>query len=109
MSLRVCPIASVHAPADKAWSFLAEPANFALWWDARTEDIIPQGPAQPGQRVHARTMEFGIHWRLEVLVENVDPSRHALDVMSTLPFGIILFNHITCTELGPKSCQISFG
>ncbi len=109
MTLRVCPIASVHAPVDKAWSFLSAPANFALWWEATTESITPQGPAQPGQRIRAKTMEFGLHWDVEVLVENVDPSRRALDVMTTLPFGIIVFNHITCTELDPKSCQISFG
>ncbi len=109
MSLRVCPIASVHAPADKAWGFLTEPDNFALWWDATTEWIIPPGPAQPGQRVHGATTAFGIQWDVEVLVENIDRSRHALDVMTTLPFGIIVFNHITCTTLDPTSCQISFG
>ena len=109
MTLRVCPIASVHAPVRKAWSFLSQPATYALWWDARTESITPPGPAQAGQRIHATTMQFGLHWDIEVLVENVDHSRHVLDVMTSLPFGIIVFNHITCSELDPKSCQISFG
>ncbi len=109
MSLRVCPIASVHAPVRKVWGFLAQPENYALWWDARTESITPQGPAQPGQRIHARTMEFGVHWDVDVLVENVDAPTHTLDVMTSLPFGIIVFNHITCTGLEASSCQISFG
>ncbi len=109
MSLRVCPIASVHAPVSRVWSFLAQPANYALWWDARTESITPKGRAQQGQRIHAKTMEFGMHWDVDVLVEHVDESRHALDLMTTLPFGIIVFNHITCTALDPWSCQVSFG
>ena len=109
MSLHVCPIASVHAPVEKAWSFLSQPANFGLWWEARTESITPPGPAQPGQRVHAKTTEFGLHWDIEVLVEDIDNKRHVLDVMTSLPLGVIVFNHITCTELDPKTCQISFG
>ncbi len=109
MSLRVCPIASVRAPVGRVWSFLNQPENYALWWDARTESIVPKGPAEPGQRIHARTMQFGLHWDVDVLVEDVDEPIHTLDVMTSLPFGIIVFNHITCTELDPSSCQISFG
>lgn len=30
MSLRVCPIAHGRAPARKVWSFLSQPANYAL-------------------------------------------------------------------------------
>ena len=72
-------------------------------------DITPKGRAQPGQRIHAKTTELGIPWDVDVLVENVDEERHALDLMTTLPFGIIVFNHITCTALDPWSSQVSFG
>lgn len=109
MSVRVCPIASVHAPIRRVWSFLSQPANYAQWWDATTQSIEPKGRAQPGQRIHARATEIGLHWDVEVLVENVDEARHALDFMTTFPFGIIIFNHITCTELDRSSCQVSFG
>ncbi len=109
MSLRVCPIVSVRAPVDRVWCFLDQPENYALWWDARTERITPEGPARSGQRIHARTMQFGVQWDVDVLVENVDTATHTLDVMTSLPLGIIVFNHITCTELDPSSCQISFG
>ncbi len=109
MSLRLCPIASVHAPIRRVWSFLAEPANYALWWDARTTSIEPKGPAQPGQRVRAQSRAFGFLWNVNILVENVDEAHYTLDVMTSLPLGIIVFNHITCRQLDPWSCQVSFG
>jgi hypothetical protein len=109
MSLRVCPIASVHAPAEEAWRFLSQPANFALWWDARTESITPEGCARPGQRIHAVIRALGLRWNVDVLVEDIDEARHALDVMTSLPLGIIIFHHVTCIGLDPKTCQISLG
>ncbi len=109
MSLRVCPIASVRAPVQGVWSFLSQPSNYALWWDAKTKSIEPEGPVQPGQRIRAQSRAFGLLWNVGLLVESVDESRHALDVMTSLPLGIIVFNHITCKELNASSCQVSFG
>jgi polyketide cyclase/dehydrase/lipid transport protein len=109
MTLRVCPIAHVRAPARKVWSMLSQPVNYALWWDARTVSIEPNGPAQPGQQIRARSRAFGVLWNVYVLVEQVDERHHTLDVMTTLPLGIILFNHITVKELDPGSSQLSFG
>ncbi len=43
----------IHAPVEKVWPFLSEPANYALWWDAQTVSIVPEGRAQPGQKIHA--------------------------------------------------------
>ena len=109
MSLRVCPIAHVHAPVKRVWSLLAQPADFAKWWDAQTKSIEPKGPTQAGQRIHATSVEFGLSWNVDVLVERVDETNHSLDLRTTLPLGIIVFNHITCKELDLWSCQVSFG
>ena len=109
MSLRVCPIAPVYAPTERVWSFLSTPANIALWWDGKTRSIEPQGEAQVGQRIRAQTVALGIPWNVDVLVERVDHAGHTLDVMTTLPLGIIIFNHIALTRLDPSSCQLSFG
>jgi hypothetical protein len=108
MSLRVCPIANVHAPVSRVWAFLARPECYALWWDARTQSIRPPGESQPGQRIHAHSRKFGILWTVDVLVEDVDAVRHVLDVMASLPLGIFLFNHISLLPLGASSCQVSF-
>ncbi len=109
MSLRVCPIAPVYAPLDRVWNFLAKPANFALWWHGKTRGIEPEGEAQAGQRIHAQAMSFGVPWNADLLVERVDQRAHTLDVMTTLPFGIIIFTHVSCTALDPSSSQLSFG
>jgi polyketide cyclase/dehydrase/lipid transport protein len=108
MSLHVCPIAHVRAPVKRVWGLLYQPANFAEWWDAKTKSIEPKGPAQAGQRIHATSMELGLRWNVDVLVEQVDEANHSLDLMTTLPLGIILFNHIMCKELDAWSCQVSF-
>ena len=34
MSLNGCPVATVQVPVEQAWEMLAEPNNYALWWDA---------------------------------------------------------------------------
>jgi len=59
MSISTCPIAIVNAPVKRVWGFLSEPANYALWWNAQTLSITPEGHAQVGQKVHAQTVEFG--------------------------------------------------
>jgi hypothetical protein len=109
MSLRACPIAPVRAPLQRVWSFLSQPVNYALWWEANTRSIEPKGSAQSGQQIHATSKAFGFSWNVDVLVESVDQERHTLDLMTSLPLGIIVFNHISCKELDPWSCQVSFG
>ncbi len=109
MSLRVCPISPVSAPLDRVWNFLVKPANFAIWWHGRTKGIEPEGEAQAGQRIHAQSIAFGIPWNVDLLVERVDEPAHALDVMTTLPVGTIIFTHVSCTALGPSTSQLSFG
>jgi uncharacterized protein YndB with AHSA1/START domain len=46
MSVSVCPIDISNAPIEKVWTFLSEPANHALWWDAQTRSIVPEGRAR---------------------------------------------------------------
>src|SRR6185436_5528781 len=49
LTLSTCPIAIVAAPVEQVWGLLADPRRYALWWDAQTCSIIPDGPAQQGQ------------------------------------------------------------
>jgi uncharacterized protein YndB with AHSA1/START domain len=51
MTISVCPIVTIHAPLERVWGFLSEPANYALWWDAQTRSIHPEGHAQAGQKI----------------------------------------------------------
>ena len=109
MSVFFCPIANVNAPLRMVWSFLAEPANYALWWDAHTRSISPAGAAQPGQQIMAQSSALGREWPVNILVEGVDDTKHQLDLKSMLPLGITVFNHITCTALNPATTQVTFG
>jgi hypothetical protein len=109
MSINVCPIATLHVPVEKAWRFLAEPANYALWWDAETQSISPEGGARPGQKIYAQTSGLGRRWGVNIIIEAVDESKHQIDLKTMLPFGITVYNHITCVALDNENCRVSFG
>ncbi len=109
MSVFICPIANIEAPLERVWSFLSEPANYALWWDAQTREIIPAGSAHTGQRITAQTGALGKQWGVNILVEGVDEQKHQLHLQTRLPLGITVFNHITCTALNQAATQVTFG
>ena len=105
MSVRVCPIAVILSPAERVWTLLAEPANFDLWWDARTRSINPEGRAQAGQRIHASVGGLDVR----VVVDRVDEAKRRIDLTTRFPFGITVSSHIACTPLQQGACQVSFG
>ena len=109
MSVSVCPIAIINAPVNKVWSFLSEPANYALWWNAETRLIVPEGHATPGQKIYAQTSELGRKWDVNLVVDKIDEAKHQIDLTTMLPFGITVHNHITCIGVDHATCQVSFG
>jgi hypothetical protein len=109
MSIRVCPLATVLAPVERVWSFLSEPANFALWWDAQTCSIVPEGRAASGQKIYAQTTCLGKRWAVTVMVKDVDEAKREIHLTTVLPLGITVHNHITCLALDPAHCRVSFG
>ena len=109
MSVSVCPFATVHAPVERVWSFLSEPANYALWWEVQTRSIVPEGPASPGQKIYASNSALGKDWKVNVTVEEVDEAKHQIHLTTVLPLGITVHNHITCMPLDDTHCRVSFG
>ncbi len=109
MSFNTCPIATVEAPIEQAWQLLANPEQYARWWDAQTRSITPEGAAQPGQRIVAQTPAFGRWWAVDIGVQAVAPEKHQLDLQTRLPWGITVYNHIVCTPLDVRRTQVSFG
>jgi hypothetical protein len=105
VGLSACPVATVNAPISKVWELLAEPANYDLWWNARTRSIVPERRAQRGQRVHASAGGFTI----VLTVDAVNESKHTIDFTTKFPFGISGFNHLTCTALSNATTRVSFG
>jgi len=109
VSISLCPIATIHAPINRVWSFLSQPANYALWWDAETRRITPPGPARSGQKIFAQTTALGKRWDVHVLVKEVDAAGRWVDLKTMLPFGITVHNHITCTPLDDANTRVAFG
>jgi uncharacterized protein YndB with AHSA1/START domain len=105
MRITTCPIASINAPIGRVWELLAEPANYDLWWDAKTRSIVPEGRAQAGQRVHAKAGGFSIL----LTVDAVDASKHQIDLTTKFPFGITGLHRLTCSALATSITQVSFG
>lgn len=109
MSFSTCPLAIVDAPVDQVWRLLADPARYALWWDAQTRSINPEGPAQPGQQIFARTVELGRSWDVHITIQAVTPDKYQLDLVTRLPFGTTVLNHIICAPLDGQHTRVSFG
>jgi uncharacterized protein YndB with AHSA1/START domain len=105
MSISTCPVATINAPIERVWDLLAEPANYDLWWEAKTRSIVPEGRAQAGQRVHAKAGGFNIL----LTVDAVDESEHKIDFTTKFPFGMTGSNHLTCAALPNSTTQVSFG
>jgi len=109
MTVTACPAALVAAPCAEVWALLADPAAYAGWWDARTERIVPPGPAQPGQTVYGHAVALGTRWPVQTAVEWVDAGRRQIRLRTSLPLGITVTNHITCVPLTDERCRVQFG
>jgi hypothetical protein len=108
MSISACPIATIHAPVERVWRFVSEFANYDLWWSAHTRSIVPEGPVAPGQKLYAETA-LGKRWPVTVTVKNVDQAKREIHLITVLPFGITVHNHISCLPLDSAHCRVSFG
>ena len=109
MPVHTCPLSIVKAPIEQVWRLLAEPANYALWWDAQTRAIVPFGPAQPGQQIYAQSKAFGRWWDVHIVVQLVDEVNHQIQLITKLPLGITVHNHLVCTPLDSATCRVAFG
>lgn len=109
MSFSTCPIAIIDAPAERVWRLLDSPARYADWWDAETRSIVPEGPAQPGQQILAQSVALGKRWDVRISVQAIAPEKRQLDLLTRLPLGITVHNHITCTPLDAQHTRVAFG
>jgi len=109
MSFSTCPIATVEAPIEHVWRLLADPAHYAQWWDAQTRSITPAGPAHSGQQIVAQTVAMGKRWDVHITIQAVTPEKHQLELVTRLPLGITVLNHINCTPLDRQHTRVGFG
>ena len=107
--MNYCPVVRVGASVERVWDVLMQPEGYAMWWNAQTQDVVPPGRAQPGQTIRARTRELGRWWPVKVEVRAVDERAKALDLVTDLPFGIRVLNHIVCRPAQDGGSIIEFG
>ncbi|HEX6543879.1 MAG TPA: hypothetical protein VF040_19145 [Ktedonobacterales bacterium] len=109
MGFTVCPAANVAAPVESIWELLSEPTLYDLWWDARMERIEPAGKAAPGQMLYAKASGFGMTREVTLRVEAVDPEKHQIQLLVTLPLGVVNHATITGTPIDAASSRVQFG
>ena len=108
MSVTFCPAATVAAPVERVWELLTDPALRDEWWDARTERLVPEGKASPGQVIYLKTLPWGQQWDRTLRVERVDPEKHQIHWVLN-GSGVINDQTTTCTAIDTVSCRVQFG
>jgi hypothetical protein len=87
------------------WELISDPVLRDTWWRARTERVVPEGKASPGQVIYL-TNPLRRHGTLKV--ERVDSEKHQIHwVLSGL--GVTNDQTTTCTALDAASCRVQFG
>ena len=109
MALNVCPADTVHAPVERVWELLIQPAGYGRFWDLTVERVEPQGPAVVGQTFVGWTRALGRRWRIDGEVQEVDAQRHQILFRMSLPFGLISSNRIVCAQIDGQSCTLRYG
>ncbi len=109
MGFSICPTVSVAAPVESVWELLSDPTLYDTWWDARSERIVPEGKAVPGQMVYAKTSALGRKWDVTLRVDAVHPEKHQVQLHITLPFGTVNDATITATPIDSASSRLQFG
>jgi hypothetical protein len=109
MGLNVCPAAIVVAPVENVWALLTDPLRLGKWADAEIEHIDPSGLVTPGQIIYLTSKELGHKWHFIFKIAMVNHEKHQLHMHVTLPLGMHLEEHISCTPIDATSCRVQYG
>ena len=109
MAVSVCPADRVQAPVEVVWSLLMNPDGYGQFFDLTIERVEPAGPAAPGQRFVGWSRALCRRWSIVGEVAEVDERRHAIRFHTSLPFGIMGDNRISCTPIEAGTCMLRYG
>ena len=104
MAMNVCPADTVHAPVERVWDLLMQPAGYGRFWEFTVE-----GPAMVGQKFVGWTKPLCRRWRLDGEIQELDAERHHILFHMSLPFGLISSNRIMCARIDEQSCTLHYG
>ena len=108
MGLYLCPTAVIAAPVEKVWELITQPALRDEWWDARTESVVPEGSAAPGQVITLKPLPLAKMTRSTLSIERVDPLKHQIHWRLLGP-AIINDQTTTVTPVDAGSCLVQYG
>jgi len=109
MGVTACPGTVVAAPVESVWELLSEPTLYDEWWDMHTERVVPEGKASPGQVFYGKSRGLGRDWDVSILIETVNPQKHRVQFLASLPLGTTNHATITGTPIDSASCRVQFG
>ena len=109
MSLSFCPAAIVAAPIEDVWAILSQPSRYDEWWDAQTERIVPEGPATAGQVIYAKSRALGRDWHVTLTIQQIYPDKYQIELLVTLPLGLLNHETMSCTPIDAMSCRVQCG
>ena len=109
MGLNVCPATIVAAPVENVWALLTDPQHLGAWADVEIEHVDPPGPVTPGQIIYLTSKEFGRKWHLTFKIAMINHEKHQLHMHVTLPLGMHLEEHLSCTPIDATSCRVQYG
>ena len=95
--VNVCPAAVTSAPPERLWRILTTPERFGEWNDATFLSAQPPGPVTAGQRLNLTAPALGRHWPVTIDIGAIDPDHRWIDLVVTLPFGVVNHEHVTLT------------
>jgi hypothetical protein len=78
------------------------------WTDASVVGVDPPGPAQPGQVVSLVAPSFGLKFKVQIDVRDLDPQQRWIDLVAHLPFGIDNHEHLTLTATPEGGTLVRF-
>ena len=109
MGLTVCPVATVAAPVEVVWANLTQWERYAAWAGIHVERIEPGGPAAVGQTIYFAGTALGGTRRFSFKVEELDPTKYQLGLLSIFPFGLVMKPHVSCTPIDATTCRVQYG
>ena len=109
MTLNVCPADTVHAPVERVWDLLMQPAGYGRFWEFTVERVEPEGPAMVGQKFVGWTRSLCRRFRLDGEIRELDAERHHILFHMSLPFGLISSNRIMCARIDEQCCTLRYG
>jgi len=109
MTLNVCPADTVHAPVERVWELVMQPAGYGRFWDFTVERVEPEGPAVVGQTFVGWSQALGRCWRIDGEIREVDAEHHQILFRMSLPFGVVGNNRIVCAPIDEQRCLVRYG